>query len=266
MRNLKRGIFLGAGINFNIHGINIVVPESAAVSKEDVMAVFGGDVSLLDAMDPTEADSHVIINDAFGLVAVAKHVRQRINEAHMVAGVIIFDPDNTYIGCLAKIRAGTKILPGCMILGDSTIGENCTIGPNSRLNDVVVGDRVVVDNSVAEKASIGDDSTIGPFANLRPGTMLGRDVRIGNFVEVKNTAIGDGSKASHLSYVGDAFVGAGVNIGCGVVTVNYDGVKKHKTTILDGAFVGCNANLIAPVTVGQGAYVGGFYNRQGCAC
>jgi len=245
---------MSAGIHFNVHGINIVVPESADVSKEHVAAVLGVNPALLAAADPIDTSEHVTINSALDLAQVAKIVRDRINETHMRGGVIIFDPDNTYIGAHVTIGAGTVILPNCMIYGNSTIGEDCTIGPGSRLTDVTIDNRVTIENSVAKKAAIGDDTIVGPFANLREGAILGRNVRIGDFVEVKNTSFGDGSKASHLSYIGDSFVGSGVNLGCGVVTVNYDGFEKHRTTILDGAFVGCNTKLIAPVTVGQGAY------------
>lgn len=246
---------MNADLHFRIGELDIIVPGDAAVRAEHVIAALG-----YETMPPHKKDNaadiktDLIIRNGMDLARVAALVRKFINERHMMAGVVIYDPANTYIGAQVKIGAGTAILPGCMIVGNSTIGEDCTIGPNCRLTDVAVDNRVIIESSVAKKAAIGDDSTIGPFANLREGTILGRNVRIGDFVEVKNTSFGDGSKASHLSYIGDSFVGADVNLGCGVVTVNYDGFTKHRTTIMDGAFVGCNTKLIAPVTVGQGAY------------
>ena len=177
------------------------------------------------------------------------------NEEHMQQNVNIINPGHTYIESGVEIGAGTVIWPGSIILGDTKIGENCVIGPNSRLNDTTIGNGVKIEYSVADKSSIGDGTTVGPFAYIRPGSALGKNVKIGDFVEVKNAVMGDGSKASHLAYVGDADVGANVNFGCGAITVNYDGKAKHRTTIEDGAFVGSNSNLVAPVTVGKGAFI-----------
>ena len=140
----------------------------------------------------------------------------------MANGVFIWDTHSTFIDYGVEIGEGTEILPHCVIEGPAVIGKNCKIGP---------------------------------FVHIRPSTNLGDNVKIGNFVELKNTSMGEGSAASHLSYLGDAVVGKGVNIGCGAVTVNYDGVNKHTTTIEDGAFVGCNANLIAPVRLGENSFV-----------
>ena len=159
------------------------------------------------------------------------------------------------IGENVKIGEGTEIFPGTIIEGNSTIGKNCKIGAFCHLSDVQIGDDVEIYYTVAKGASIGDGSVIGPFAHLRPGTKLGKNTKIGNFVEIKNTTMGDGSKASHLSYLGDAIIGKDVNIGCGSITVNYDGKNKHTTTICDGVFVGCNANLIAPVTLGENSTI-----------
>ena len=163
--------------------------------------------------------------------------------------------ETAIIGPDVKIGQNTQILPFTIIEGNTIIGNNCIIGPNSRLKNVEVGDNSEVLYTVAEKAIIGEGSKIGPFAQLRPGTKLGKNTRIGNFVEVKNTTMGDGSKAAHLSYLGDAVIGDTVNIGCGTITVNYDGANKHTTTIENGVFVGCNANLIAPVTLGENSFV-----------
>jgi bifunctional UDP-N-acetylglucosamine pyrophosphorylase/glucosamine-1-phosphate N-acetyltransferase len=163
--------------------------------------------------------------------------------------------ETAIVGPDVKIGQGTEILPFTILEGNTVIGSNCVIGPGTRLIDTQVGDNAEVQYTVAEKSTIGDGSKVGPFAQLRPGTKLGKNTRVGNFVEVKNTTMGDGSKASHLSYLGDAVIGEKVNIGCGTITVNYDGAHKHITTIEDGVFVGCNANLIAPVVLGKDSFV-----------
>jgi len=195
------------------------------------------------------------VNTKVQLAEAALVMQKRINAAHMLDGVIIPDPAAAYIGPDAVIGVDTVIWPGCLIEGRTTIGAHCEIGPQTRLTDMLVGDRVVMQNSVALEASVGDDSVVGPFAYIRPHSEIGQRVKVGDFVEVKNAKIGDGTKASHLTYIGDADVGENVNFGCGTVTVNYDGRSKARTTIEDGAFVGCNTNLIAPVTVGANAYI-----------
>ena len=151
--------------------------------------------------------------------------------------------------------AGSTLYPGVQIEGKSRIGENCTIGANSRIVSSEIGDNVEIQFSTILESRIDEGSKIGPYAYLRPKSIIGKHVKIGDFVEVKNSTIGDHSKASHLSYIGDADVGEGVNVGCGVVFVNYDGKNKHRTLVRDNAFIGCNANLVAPVEVKEGAYV-----------
>jgi bifunctional UDP-N-acetylglucosamine pyrophosphorylase/glucosamine-1-phosphate N-acetyltransferase len=169
-------------------------------------------------------------------------------------GVIIVDPATAYIGPEVRIGAGSVIKPNTTIEGSTEIGENCVIGPNSILTDARVYDDVSILMSVVNGAVIGKGTTVGPFAYLRPGSVIGENVRIGDFVEVKNSIIGDGTKISHLTYVGDANVGKNVNFGCGSVTVNYDGLRKSRCAVEDGAFIGCNTNLIAPVAVGRNSY------------
>jgi bifunctional UDP-N-acetylglucosamine pyrophosphorylase/glucosamine-1-phosphate N-acetyltransferase len=166
----------------------------------------------------------------------------------------ITDPATAYISPEAKIGAGTVIKPNTTIEGAVEIGANCVIGPNSIITDSIIHDNVSILMSVVKRAVVGSGSEIGPFAHLRPGTKIGKNVRIGNFTEVKQSEIGNGSKASHLSYIGDSVVGENVNFGCGCVTANYDGEVKQTCTIEDGAFIGCNTNLIAPVTVGKNSY------------
>ncbi len=175
---------------------------------------------------------------------------------HIQAGVIFVDWKAAYIGEKVSIGKGTIVEPGVVIEGCTEIGQDCLIGFNTKIVDSKIADRVSVQCSVILESSIGSGTKIGPFAYLRPNCQIGEDVKVGDFVEVKNSTMGKGAKASHLTYVGDADVGSGVNLGCGVVFVNYNGSEKHRTLVEDDAFIGCNTNLIAPVTVGKRAYVG----------
>ncbi|MGE7934294.1 bifunctional UDP-N-acetylglucosamine diphosphorylase/glucosamine-1-phosphate N-acetyltransferase GlmU [Viridibacillus arvi] len=195
------------------------------------------------------------VNDRIALSQAEETMRARINEQHMRNGVTIINPNNTYISVDAQIGRDTVIQPGVIIEGASSIGEDCIIGPNSHIQNSRIGNRTTVHSSVVRESIIGEDTAVGPFAHIRPDSDLGDHVKIGNFVEVKKTKIDNGSKVSHLSYLGDAEVGTEVNIGCGTITVNYDGKNKFKTVIEDNAFVGCNSNLVAPVTVGKGSFV-----------
>ncbi|MDA1478220.1 bifunctional UDP-N-acetylglucosamine diphosphorylase/glucosamine-1-phosphate N-acetyltransferase GlmU [Bacillus changyiensis] len=195
------------------------------------------------------------VNDRVALSQAETYMKQRINNRHMVNGVSLIDPNNTYISAEAVIGRDTVIYPGTMIKGRVEIGEDSVIGQNSELENSKIGNRTVIKQSVIMNSEIGDDVMIGPFAHIRPDSKIGNEVRIGNFVEVKKTEFGNRSKASHLSYIGDAEIGEDVNLGCGSITVNYDGKHKYLTKVEDGAFVGCNSNLIAPITIGKGAYV-----------
>lgn len=189
------------------------------------------------------------------LVALRAQVEGRLDEcARLIAkGVQIVDPMTTYIGPGVKIGAGTVIFPNTTISGSTRIGRRCRIGPNSVITDSRLGDGVTVLASVLEGAAVKPGADIGPFSHLRPGSQLEADVHIGNFVEVKASRLGRGTKVGHFSYIGDARVGAGVNIGAGTITCNYDGAKKHITVIEDGAFIGSDTLLVAPVRVGKGA-------------
>ncbi|MEK4563146.1 bifunctional UDP-N-acetylglucosamine diphosphorylase/glucosamine-1-phosphate N-acetyltransferase GlmU [Alkalihalobacillus sp. FSL R5-0424] len=195
------------------------------------------------------------VNDRVALSEAESIMKKRINERWMRAGVTIIDPAQTYISSEATIGQDTVIYPGASIQGTSVIGSECVIGANSEIKDSVIADFVEVKQSVIHDSKVESRVTIGPFAHIRPGSALGEDVRIGNFVEVKKSSLAKGSKAAHLSYVGDAEVGQNVNLGCGTITVNYDGVNKHQTTIADGAFIGSNSNLVAPVHIGENALV-----------
>lgn len=170
------------------------------------------------------------------------------------AAVRFLDKESAYIGPRVRVGGGTVILPGTILRGETVIGGSCEIGPNTMIRDCVIGDRVTVNASQLNESTVDDGTTVGPFAYVRPHCHVGRDVKVGDFVELKNSTIGDGTKISHLTYVGDTDAGAHINFGCGTVTVNYDGTAKFRTTIGDNAFIGCNTNLVAPVKIGDGAY------------
>jgi bifunctional UDP-N-acetylglucosamine pyrophosphorylase/glucosamine-1-phosphate N-acetyltransferase len=193
----------------------------------------------VEALLLDDADEALGINTRAELARAAAIQRRRINERHLAAGVTLVDPATTYLDVDVEIGPDTLIEPGCVIQGPSRLGARVHVKPYC----------------VIESSQLDDDVTVGPCAHLRPGTRLRRGARVGNFVEVKNTDFGEGAKADHLSYIGDADVGAGASFGCGSITVNYDGRDKHRTTVDAGAFVGCNSNLIAPVRVGEQAYV-----------
>ena len=173
---------------------------------------------------------------------------------HIENGVVFYTSHGVVIEESVKIGKGTVIMPGTILLGNTQIGENCTVGPNSMLKDTTLGDNVTFNSSQATESVVDDGATVGPFSQLRPNSHICKKVKIGDFVEVKNSTVGEGTSIAHLTYIGDSDVGKHVNFGCGVVTVNYDGRVKSRTKIGDFAFIGCNTNLIAPVCVGDGAY------------
>jgi bifunctional UDP-N-acetylglucosamine pyrophosphorylase/glucosamine-1-phosphate N-acetyltransferase len=174
----------------------------------------------------------------------------------MRQGVTMTDPERTYIDTTVELESDVTLRPGTILEGRTVIGARSEIGPDSHLVDTIVGDDVVIRQSVAVEAEVGDESAVGPFAHLRPGTRLGARVRIGNFVETKNADVHDGAKANHLSYLGDAEVGEGANIGAGTITANYDGRDKHRTAIGRRVRTGSNTVLVAPVTVGDDSLTG----------
>lgn len=175
-------------------------------------------------------------------------------ERLLSAGVRIIDTESVYVGPQVTVGEGTALLPGTILRGRTSIGPDCEIGPNTMIRDCAIGAHVTVNASQLNESTVDDDTTVGPFAYVRPHTHVGKGVKVGDFVELKNSTIGDGTKISHLTYVGDTDAGAHINFGCGTVTVNYDGTKKFRTVIGDHAFIGCNTNLVAPVTIGEGAY------------
>ncbi|PYG88270.1 bifunctional UDP-N-acetylglucosamine pyrophosphorylase/glucosamine-1-phosphate N-acetyltransferase [Ruminiclostridium sufflavum DSM 19573] len=201
-----------------------------------------------------EKSQFLIVKDRVSLNLATEEIKARINQKIMLSGVTLIDPVSTYIDFNVSVGMDTTILPNTILQGKTIIGEDCIIGPNSRISGCSIGNDTEVANSVAIDSSIGNETHVGPFAYLRPGSTVGRNVKIGDFVEIKKSNIGDRTKISHLTYVGDAEIGENVNIGCGVVVVNYDGKHKNKTIVEDNCFIGCNTNLISPVVVHSGAY------------
>ena len=196
------------------------------------------------------------VNDRVQLAAAGRVLRRRVNEALMLDGVTIVAPDVTYIEQGVRVGMDTVIHPNVHIGGATVIGEGCVIEPGTVINGCRLGDRVHVKvGSVMTDAILGREVTVGPMAHLRPGTELKSRVKVGNFVEIKKVVMGEGSKASHLTYLGDATVGKNVNIGCGTITCNYDGVRKHRTVIEDDVFVGSDVQFVAPVTIGRNSTI-----------
>src|ERR687893_398130 len=201
--------------------------------------------------NPEEAN---LVNDRAQLARAEEILRRRILDTHMREGVTVRDPASTHIEATVEIGRDTVILPGSLLRGETSIGSDCVVGPSTDLQDTMVGDGAHVEHSVGRGAVIGDAAHVGPYSFLRPGTVLEPGAKVGAYCEVKNTRVGRGSKIPHLSYVGDAEIGTGVNLGAGTITANYDGEEKYRTRIGDGAFTGVNTNLIAPVAVGEDAY------------
>ena len=197
------------------------------------------------------------INSRTELAEMSSLFRQTKNDEVMAAGVTLIDPATTYIDADVVIGTDTVIHPGVVLQGRTRVGSACEIQANVRISDSTLGDRVTVNNfCLISGARVADGASVGPFAHLRLDAVVGEKAKIGNFVELKNTTMGPGSKANHLAYLGDATIGANVNIGAGTITCNYDGVRKQQTVIEEGAFIGSDSQLIAPVTIGRGAYVG----------
>lgn len=186
----------------------------------------------------------------------AKKQKQiEINLSHAEKGVLFTDIENAYIEEGAEIGEGTLIEPGVIIDGKCKIGKDNVIGNSSKLTNATIGNENKIQNSVIIDSSVGNNTNVGPFAYMRPGSKVGNNCKVGDFVEIKNSVMGDGSKASHLTYIGDSDIGENVNLGCGVVFVNYDGKNKHRSTVGDNAFVGCNTNIVSPVNISKKSYV-----------
>ena len=240
----------------------IVVPSPvvpiASFAGSTVYAADAGDLNKKNLSEAPEKAKREIdwmpIRGMKELQRAGSLCRELLNAQWMSRGVTIVDGANTYIDPRCRIAAGTTLLPGTILRGETVIGADCEIGPNTMIRDCAIGDGCTINSSQLGDSKIDRGTTVGPFAYIRPGCTVGSECRIGDFVELKNSHIGDGTKVSHLTYVGDSDVGSHVNFGCGTVTTNYDGKKKYRCTIGDNVFLGCNTNLVAPVTVESGAY------------
>jgi len=222
----------------------------------DVLAILKADGEKVGAYTAEYCDETLGINTRIQLAAADQIIRRRKIRELMENGVTIVDPALTFIDCDVTIGQDTIIQPNTYLEGKTTIGEDCVIGPDVRFTNMKIGSRVNAQFSYCHDAEISDGVTLGPYVHIRPGSKIGQNVKIGNFVEVKNSIIGEGSKLPHLQYIGDTDMGKNVNVGCGTVTCNYDGKQKFRTQIGDNVFIGCNTNLVAPVKVEDGAYIG----------
>ena len=242
---------------------NLLAPALRRLSPENAQ----GEYYLTDAIEVLRRAGHLVhaleadpaevlgVNNRAQLAEAEAELRSRINTRWMLEGVTMVDPERVYIHATVELEPDVCLLPGTMLEGRTVIGTGSVIGPDARIVDSVVGAFATVSSSAVFESEIGDSCTVGPFAHVRPGTRLGREAKVGSFVETKNADIGEGTKVPHLSYVGDADIGPGSNLGCGTITANYDGSAKHHTTIGSDVHTGSNSVLVAPVTVGDGATI-----------
>ncbi|MGX7059691.1 bifunctional UDP-N-acetylglucosamine diphosphorylase/glucosamine-1-phosphate N-acetyltransferase GlmU [Vagococcus humatus] len=221
----------------------------------DVIGILKEAGEIISAYQMADIQESIGVNDRVALAKATQTMVQRVNEKHMRQGVTLIDPSHTYIDSEVVIGPDTIIEPGVFIKGNTVIGRDCLIGSNSVIVDSDLSDSVQVTSSTIESSVIHSGADVGPYAHLRPQTELMEDVHIGNFVEIKKSKIGKGTKVGHLTYVGDATLGEEINVGCGTIFVNYDGKNKFHSTVGDRAFIGCNANIISPVHIGKNAFI-----------
>ncbi len=224
--------------------------KSGETYLTDVVKLATSSGQTVTTSSSTETLEILGVNDRLQLAQAEKFMRERILERWMLAGVTVVDPQTTYVDAGVVIDRDTVLYPNTSLFGDTHIGRGCTLGPGSMIYDSKVGEECTVVASMLEEAKLERRVSVGPFSHIRPGSVIDRDVHIGNYAEIKNSRLGPGTRMGHFSYVGDADVGSDVNIGAGVVTCNFDGESKHKTVIEDGAFIGSDTMLVAPVRVG----------------
>jgi bifunctional UDP-N-acetylglucosamine pyrophosphorylase/glucosamine-1-phosphate N-acetyltransferase len=258
IREINSGIYA-----FALDGLFDAVRAIAAENAQreyylpDLVAIFRGLGQTVEGLQVGNPDEIRGINSRAELAEVGRMVRQEKNTELMASGVTIEDPATTYVDRDVLVGPDTILHPGVSLEGSTRIGSDCEIHSGARIIDSRIGDRVtILNHCLITGSTVGNDCSVGPFAHLRPGAEVNDRAKVGNFVELKRTVLGAGSKAMHLSYLGDATIGQNVNIGAGTITCNYDGVNKNQTVIEDGAFIGSDSQLVAPVTVKQGAYVG----------
>lgn len=247
---------------FNIDALLSVLdtehlPASAVTGEHylpDAVAALIGKGLNAGAYQASTTDVVLGANDPVQLYELGQTAREHIISGHISNGVSMPCTDSVIIGPDVTIGAGTVVLPGCILTGKTAVGSGCVIGPNTSLTGVTVGDSVKLNNTQAQDCRVLDGCDIGPFTSIRPGCVINSGVRLGSFVEVKNSSVGSGSSVAHLSYIGDSDIGEGVNVGCGCATANFDGRVKERCSIGDGAFIGCHTSLVAPVNLGAGVY------------
>jgi bifunctional UDP-N-acetylglucosamine pyrophosphorylase/glucosamine-1-phosphate N-acetyltransferase len=222
----------------------------------DIVALFNAEGMVVSAMATDDPLETLGVNTRVQLAEATRVLQARVNRRHMLAGVTMTDPGLVWVSPHVTIGRDVEILPMTFLVGATTVGNGAVLGPNTRVTDSHVAEGAVVDSSVVVSASVGPRASVGPAAYLRPGTVLEAGAKAGTSVEIKNSTVGEGSKVPHLSYIGDATIGRGVNVGAGTITCNYDGVSKHRTVVGDGAFIGSDTMLVAPVTIGEGAITG----------
>ena len=216
----------------------------------DIIEILKSNGKNVAAYQTNDFNESLGVNDRVALAEANRLMRERINRQHMMNGVTFVDPQSTYIDADIQIGAETVIEPGVYLKGQTVIGENCLITSQSQIEDSVIEDNVIIKSSVVEQSIVRNGADVGPFAHLRPKAEIAEKAHVGNFVEVKNATIGEGTKVGHLTYVGDATLGKDINVGCGVVFVNYDGKNKHHTTVGDHSFIGSSSNIVSPVEIG----------------
>ena len=258
IREINSGIYA-----FALEGLFDAVRSIAAENAQneyylpDLVAIYRERGAIVETVTVSNPDEIRGINSRIELAAVSRIVRDQKTAELMASGVTIEDPATTYVDTAVTVGADTILRPGTSLEGHTTIGAGCVVHSGVRIVDSRIGDRVtILNHCVITHATVADDASIGPFAHLRNDADVRAKAKVGNFVELKKTVLGAGSKVNHLAYLGDATIGEQVNIGAGTITCNYDGVTKNRTVIEDGAFVGSDSQLIAPVTIGKGAYVG----------
>lgn len=253
--NVGSYCFDGAALSAHLHRLETSNAQ-AEYYLTDLVALFAAEGLTVDALLTDDADESHGVNSRVQLAEVTRVLQRRINEAHMLAGVTMVAPDLTWIGPHVTLGRDVVIEPMTFMQGEVSVGDRSRIGPNARITDSSIGERCRIDSSIVLGARVGDGASVGPMAYLRPGAVLETGAKAGTNVEIKNSVVGEGSKVPHLSYIGDATIGSGVNVGAGTITCNYDGVSKHRTVIEDDVFIGSDTMLVAPVRIGKGAITG----------
>jgi bifunctional UDP-N-acetylglucosamine pyrophosphorylase / glucosamine-1-phosphate N-acetyltransferase len=257
IREVNTGIYAFAGGDL-LDALGRLTSDNAQgeLYLPDVLPLLRADDKVVGAHTVTDHTLTLGVNNRVDLARVRAFAQERIHRAHALDGVTIIDPASTLIDAGVEIGRDTVIEPSTFLRGETSIGERCTIGPLATLIDTTAGDETRIVHSYLDGAELGSGVSVGPFAYLRPNARLHDRAKAGTFVEIKNSDVGEGTKVPHLSYIGDADIGAGSNVGAGTITANYDGANKHRTTIGSGVRVSVHTSFVAPVTVGDGAYTG----------